>query len=68
MPKREQISVRGDTYAQLKAEAERRGVSVTAVVEEFLGSRLSCCPEPIPVRALNGSDYCMSCRKRVIVV
>ncbi len=35
-PKRPQISVKGATYVRIKAEAEKRGISVTKLMEEML--------------------------------
>jgi hypothetical protein len=35
---RRDISVRGETYAQLRAEAKRRGISVTQLVGDIITS------------------------------
>jgi len=40
MPRKPQVSVRGETYARLKKEAERRGISATEMLEKILAPEL----------------------------
>lgn len=35
------ISVRGETYERVKAEADRRGVSVASLVDSWIAEQLS---------------------------
>lgn len=40
------VSVTGEVYKRLEAEAERRGIAVSSLVEEALASVLGTTPPP----------------------
>lgn len=47
-PKKTQVSMKGETYARLKAEAAERGIPVTELLESILAERPVTPPRPLP--------------------
>ncbi len=41
-PKRTEVSIKSETYERLKEEAEKRGITITSLVNQVLEGEIKC--------------------------